>query len=157
MNLYPVVRSTHVTAMLVTIVLILATEPLVLAAARVRSIEQVEWLYRLARRLQQISQVTTLVGLLAGITMVIMAGWNPLAPWLVATYGLIVLMNGVGRIGNDWWRQLEGALRMGASGASIADVRAVLADRRALFARLAVIAIFFTIVALMQQKPSFGL
>ena len=157
MNLYLVVRSTHVSAMIVTIVLTLAMEPLVLAAVRVQSIEQVSWLYRLSWRLQQLSQLTTLAGLLAGITMVVMAGWSPVAPWLVATYGLLVLMSAVGRIGNHWRRQLEGTLRIGASGPSLVDVRAVLVDRRALLARLAVIAIFFVIVALMQHKPSFGL
>ncbi len=157
MNLYLIVRSTHVTAMLVTVVLTLATEPLVLTAARVRSIEQVEWLYHLSRRLQQLSQLTTLIGLLAGITLVALAGWSPFAPWLVATYGLLVLMNVVGRVGNDWQRRLEGALRLDEGGAALADVRSVLVDRRALLARLAIITIFFMIMMLMQEKPSFGL
>ena len=157
MNLYLIVRSTHVTAMLLTVVLTLATEPLVLTAARVRSIEQVEWLYRLSRRLQQLSQLTTLIGLLAGITLVVLVGWSPFAPWLVATYGLLVLMRIVGRVGNEWRRRLEGALRLDEGGAALADVRSVLVDRRALLARLAVIAIFFTIIMLMEEKPSFGL
>ena len=157
MNLYLIVRSTHVTAMLVTVVLTLATEPLILTAARIRSIEQVEWLYRLSRRLQQLAQLTTLIGLLAGITLVVLAGWSPFAPWLVATYGLLVLMSVVGRVGNAWQRRLEGALGLDGGGAALADVRAVLVDRRALLARLAVIAIFFTIIMLMQAKPSFGL
>ena len=156
MNLYLIVRSTHVTAMLLTVVLTLATEPLVLTAAHVRRVRQVEWLYRLLRWLQQLSQITTLIGLLAGITMVAMAGWSPLAPWLVATYGLLVLMSVVGRVGNDWRRRLEGALRIDGGGAALADVRSILVDRRALLARLAVIAIFFMIMMLMAEKPSFG-
>ncbi len=162
MNLYLIVRSTHVTAMLLTLVLTMATEPLVLMAARAHSIEQLERLYRLSRRFQQLSQLTTMIGLLAGITMVVMARWNPLAPWLVATYGLLALMSVVGRAGNDWRRRLDGALRIDGAlgldgGAVLADVRSVLVDRHALLSRLAVIAIFFAIMMLMQQKPSFDL
>ncbi len=108
MNLYLILRSTHVTAMLLTVVLILAVEPLVWTAARARSIGQVEVLYRLSRQLEQLSQLTTLIGLLAGISMVVMAGWSPFAPWLVATYGLLALMRGIGRVGKAWRRQLEG-------------------------------------------------
>ena len=67
MNLYLLLRSTHVTAMLLTIVLILAVEPLVWTAARARSIGQVEVVCRLSRRLEQLAQLTTLIGLLAGI------------------------------------------------------------------------------------------
>ena len=154
MNPYLVVRSTHVTAMVLTVILILAVEPLVLTAVRVRSIAQVEWLYHLTQRLAQLSQLTALVGLLAGIAMVVMAEWSPFAPWLVATYGLLALMNVVGRVGRDWRRRLEGALQLDGGGA-LADVRSILGDRRALLARLAVIAIFFTIMMLMREKPSF--
>lgn len=157
MNLYVVIRSTHVTAMLLTVIFTMAVEPLVLVAARVQSLTQVEWLYRLSRRLEQLSQLTTLIGLLAGITMVVMAGWSLFEPWLVATYGLLGLMSVVGRVGNAWRRQLEGALRLDIGGGVLADVRSVLVDRRALLARLSIIAIFFTIMMLMQEKPSFGL
>ncbi len=157
MNLYLILRSTHVTAMLLTVVLILAVEPLIWTAARARSIGQVELLYRLSRQLEQLSQLTTLIGLLAGISMVVMAGWSPFAPWLVTTYGLLALMSGVGRVNKEWHRRLEGALQLDGGGGAQLDVRSVLVDRRALLARLAIIAIFFTIIAVMRAKPSFGL
>ncbi len=122
-----------------------------------RSIGQVEVVYRLSRRLEQLAQLTTLIGLLAGIAMVVMAGWSPFAPWLVATYGLLALMRGIGRVGKAWRRQLEGALQFDGGSGALVDVRSVLVDRRALLARLAIIVIFFTIIAVMRAKPSFGL
>src|SRR5688500_11737863 len=98
MNLYLIVRSTHIFAMLLTIVLTIAAEPLFLTATRARSLAQLERRYLLAHRVLQLSQFTMLVGLLAAVTLVVLAGWNPLAPWLLATYGLLALMSVIGRV-----------------------------------------------------------
>ena len=158
MSMYLVARSTHIVAMLLTVVLTMAAEPLLLHAARARSLEQVERWYRLAQRLRQLSQLTMLIGLLAAIALVILARWNPLAPWLVATYGLLVLMSVVARFGTEaWQRQLQSTLRPQTGGVALADVRGLLADRPALLARLAIIAIFLTVIVVMREKPSFGL
>ena len=55
-------------------------------------------------------------------------------------------------------KQVAGsALQIDGGGGVLADVRSVLVDRRALLARLAIIVIFFTIIAVMWAKPSFGL
>ncbi len=92
-----------------------------------------------------------------GITPVIQAGWNPFAPWLLATYGLLVLMGLVGKYGTDGWkRQLQSSLQSSRGGAALNNVRGLVTDRRALLARLTIIAIFLVIMALMDQKPSFG-
>ena len=82
MNLYLVLRSTHISSMLLTILLTMAAEPLYLLAARGPSIMEVQRRYRLAERVRQFSQLTMLGGLLTGLGMVVLAGWNPLAPWL---------------------------------------------------------------------------
>ena len=157
MNIYLIARTTHIFAMMLTIVLVIAAEPLFLSAAYARSIAHVERLYRLAERVLKLAELTTSVGLLAAVTMVVLAGWNPFAPWLLATYGLLALMSVIGRVSTGWRRQVQANLQPVAGGATLAGVRELLGDRRALLARWAVIAIFLTIMMLMQQKPSFGL
>jgi uncharacterized membrane protein len=156
MNLYLVLRSTHISTMLLTILLTMAAEPLYLLAARGRSTIEVQRRYRLAERVRQVSQLTMLGGLLTGLGMVVLAGWNPFAPWLLATYGLLVLMSVIGRAATAWQGQVR-SLLAASGGAAVADTQALLVDRRALVARLAIIAIFWTIRILMNQKPTFGL
>lgn len=157
MSVYLVARSLHIGAMFLTLILIIATEPLFVSAARAQNITQLAQRYRLAQRLQQFSQLTTLVGLVAGVVLVVLAGWNPLAPWLLATYSLLVVMSIIGRIGMvSWQRQVHTAFQLGEGHIMLADVRALLGDRRALAARVAVIAIFITIILVMREKPSFG-
>ena len=155
--MYLIVRQTHIFAMSLSLILAIAAEPLLLAIARAWSIEQVERRYRLARGFLQLSDLTRFAGFLAGIALVIMGRWNPLAPWLVATYGLFALMDVLGRVGTrPWQRQLRNMLQPQAGGAGLADVREILADRRAMLARWAIIAILLTIMTLMRTKPSFG-
>jgi hypothetical protein len=157
MNIYLIARSTHIVAMMLTIVLVIAAEPLFLSAAYARSSAYVERLYHLAERVLKLAELTTAVGLLAAVTMVVRAGWNPFAPWLLATYGLLALMSVIGRVATSWRRQVQTTLQPAAGAATLAGLRELLGDRRALLARWAVIAIFLTIMLLMQHKPSFGL
>ena len=157
MSVYLVARSTHIVAMVLTLTLIMATEPLFVSAARAQDIKHLAQRYRLAQRLQQFSQLTTLVGLVAGVVMVVLAGWNPLAPWLLVTYSLLMVMSIIGRIGMvPWQRQMHHALHLSEGHMVLADVRALVADRRAIAARFAVIAIFIMIIIVMREKPSFG-
>ncbi len=157
MGLYLMVRLIHVVAMLLTVLLMMAAEPVFLAAARAANVEQMERRYRLAQRLLRVTQLTMLIGLLAGVALVVLGGWSPLAPWLVAAYGLLVLMSIVGRVSTSWQQQVQSALQAGVGGVAQADLRAILTDRRAILARWAVIAIFLTIIAVMRTKLSFGL
>ncbi len=58
-----------------------------------------------------------LAGLVAAIILVIQAVWNPFAPWLVATYCLLVLMSVVGKFGTDGWiRHFQSSLRFSWGG-----------------------------------------
>ena len=110
MNIYLIARSTHIFAMMLTIVLVIAAEPLFLSAAHARSIAYVERLYHLAERVLQLAQLTTSIGLLAAVTMVVLASWNPFAPWLLATYGLLALMSLIGRVSTAWRSQVQTTL-----------------------------------------------
>ena len=157
MGLYLTVRLTHVVAMLLTVLLMMAAEPVFLAAARATTVAQMERRYRLAQRLLRVTQLTMLIGLLAGVALVVIGGWSPLAPWLVAAYGLLVLMSIVGRVSTRWQQQVQGALQPGVGTVAQAGLHAILTDRRATLARWAVIALFLTIIAVMRTKLSFGL
>ena len=157
MGVYLMVRLTHVVAMVLTLLLMLAAEPVFLTAARAETVEQMERRSRLAQRLLRVTQLTMLIGLLAGVALVVIAGWSPLAPWLVVAYGLLALMSIVGRVSTTWQQQVQSALQPGAGVAAQAALRAILMDRRALLARWAVIAIFLTIIAVMRTKLSFRL
>jgi hypothetical protein len=91
------------------------------------------------------------LGLAAGVVLLVLGGWSPLTPWLVASFGLIgTLMAVRGRLVRPWEARLLSLLE---SGASSATVQACAADRPALIGRVAVIALFCLIAGLMATKP----
>ena len=157
MNLYLLVRQTHVLSMLVSLVLAVIAEALLLRAARVGQVEQVAHRCRVAERVLKVSELTRFLGFLAGIGLIIIGGWNPLAPWLVAAYGIFILMDVVGRVGTrPWQRQLQGMLAHG-NGTAMSDLRGLIAEPRAMLARWSIVALLLVVMVLMRQKPSFGL
>src|SRR5919199_2576247 len=129
MGVYLMVRLTHVVAMVLTLLLMLPAEPVFLTAARAETVEQMERRSRLAQRLLRVTQLTMLIGLLAGVALVVIAGWSPLAAWLVVAYGLLVLMSVVGRVSTHWQQQLQRALQSDAAAVVPADVRSLLMER----------------------------
>ena len=157
MNLYLLLRQTHILSMLVSIVLAVGAEPVLMTAASLGQVEHLAQRYRRADLLLKAADLTRFLGFIAGIALVIIGGWNPLAPWLVASFSLFVLMDLVGRIGTrPWQRRLHGML-VPANGTALIDLQGILAERRAMFARWSIIALVLVIMILMRQKPSFGL
>ena len=157
MNLYLLLRQTHILSMLVSIVLAVAAEPLLMTAASLGQVEHLAQRYRRADLLLKASDLTRFLGFIAGIALVIIGGWNPLAPWLVAAFSLFILMDLVGRIGTrPWQRRLHGML-VPDNGAALIDLQGIIAEHRAMFARWLILALLLVIMALMRQKPSFGL
>ena len=157
MNLYLLVRQTHVLSMVVSLVLAVIAEAVLLRAARMGQGEQIAYLSRVAERVLKGSDLTRFLGFLAGIGLVIIGGWNPFAPWLVAAYGIFILMDVVGRVGTrPWQRQFQGMLAH-ADGAAMSDLRGLIAEPRAMLARWSIVALLLVVMVLMRQKPSFGL
>jgi hypothetical protein len=156
MNLYLLVRQTHVLSMVVSLVLAVIAEALLLRAAYM-GVEHVAHRWRVAERVLKVSDLTRFLGFFAGIALVIIGGWNPLAPWLVAAYGIFIVMDVVGRVGTrPWQRQLHGMLAH-ANGTPMSDLRGLIAEPRAMLARWSIVALLLVIMLLMRQKPSFGL
>jgi uncharacterized membrane protein len=157
MNLYLLVRQTHILSMLVSLVLAVGAEFLLISIVRLVQDAHVEQRYRLAEHVLKVSDLTRFLGFLAGIALIIIGGWNPFAPWLVAAVGLFILMDVVGRVGmRPWQRQLQEMLA-DAGGTGVADLRGVVTESRAMVARWSIIALLLVIMVLMRQKPSFGL
>ncbi len=157
MNLYLLVRQTRVLSMVVSFVLAVIAKARLLRAARVGQVEHVAHRCRVAERVLKVSDLTRFLGFLAGIGLVIIGGWNPLAPWLVAAYGIFILMDVVGRVGTrPWQRQLHRVLAH-ANGTAMSDLRGLIAEPREMLARWSIVALVLVIMVLMRQKPSFGL
>ena len=157
MNLYLLVRQTHVLSMVVSLVLAVIAEALLIRAACIGQVEPLARRCHVAERVLKVSDRTRFLGFLAGIALVIIGGWNPLAPWLVAAYGIFILMDVVGRVGTrPWLRQLQWMLAH-PNGAAMSDLRRLIAEPRAMLARWSIVALVLVIMVLMRQKPSFGL
>ena len=74
-----------------------------------------------------------------------------MTPWLLASFGLIaVLLTVEHRVVRPWAAQAKTALR---GAVPVITIKALAGDRRALFGRLAMIALFALISALMTVKP----
>ena len=157
MNLYLLVRQTHVLSMVASLVLAVIAEALLIRAAGIGQGERLARRCHVAERVLKVSDLTRFLGFLAGIALVIIGGWNPLAPWLVAAYGIFILMDVVGRVGTrPWQRQFQGMLAH-ADGAAMSDLRGLIAEPRAMLARWSIVVLLLVVMVLMRQKPSFGL
>jgi len=102
----------------------------------------------------RLAEITTTVGVLAGIALFFLGRW-PLTAWLIASLALIALLMLVERrVVSSWQQRAKASLD---SEPSRPEIRALMADRRALVGRLTNIAIFAVIATLMTLKPQFGL
>jgi uncharacterized membrane protein SirB2 len=158
MSMYVALRVAHILAWVLTLALLLLAELLVWHAARASTLQQLHTRYRWTQRVQKLTTPLTILGLLAGIALVGLGGWQPFAPWLVVSYSLIVAMIVVGNVGQDpWQRRLDRMLYESKDAGSVAVLRTALRDLRALVARLLVLALLLSVIMVMNLKPSFGI
>jgi hypothetical protein len=157
MSVYFALRVTHILAWVLTFALLLLGELLLRYAAQASAVDQLYTRYRWTHRVQTLTTPLTVIGLLAGVALVTLGGWPPLAPWLVVSYGLIVAMIVVEHVGQDpWQRRLNHIMHESKDAESLAVQRTALRDRRAFVARLLMLAILLSVIMVMNQKPSFG-
>jgi hypothetical protein len=148
--LYPALLLVHASAMAATIALMVLAE-LLLLAARFGHVGPA----RTAFGANRVAGVLAAMGIASGIAVLLLGGWPLWTPWLLASLALIAAMFVVERRLVRPWQALSlPILRRAAPGPGI---QAVATDARGLLGRMAVIALFAAIGALMLVKPALGL
>ncbi len=140
----------HASAMAAAIALMAVSELLFLAARSGRGGPA-----RMAFQAGRVGGVLAAVGIVSGIAVLLIGGWSLRTPWLLASLALIVAMAVVERrLVRPWQALSMPVLRRDAAGPGI---RAVATDTQGLFGRLAVIALFAAVGALMIAKPDLAM
>ena len=146
---YSLLVMIHASTMAAAVALTVAGELLLLAARSGRGGPA-----RAAFRTNRVGGVMAGIGVLSGIAVLVLGGWPLRTPWLLASLALIAAMMVVERCFVRPWQALSAPiLRRDTAGPGI---RAVASDPRGLFGRVAVIALFAAIGALMIVKPNLG-
>jgi len=148
--LYSTVLMVHTGATLAALLSFMAGE-LFLAMAR-----RGQWQpARMALLADRSAHLLLNLGVLAGIVLVFLGGWPLWTPWLLAAFAVIAAAMVVQKkFVAPWQTRIESALGGEAAGA---QVEAFAGEKSALIARVAVIALFGVVAALMTTKPSFAL
>jgi uncharacterized membrane protein len=147
---YPIFVFLHASAMCAAIALLLAGEVLLLFARR-------GWYSpaRLAFLASRVGSVAAAIGIVSGVAVLFIGGWPLRTPWLLASLALVAAMAIVERrLVRPWQALSVPVLRRNAAGPGI---QAVATDRRGLFGRLAVIALFVAVGVLMTAKPGLAM
>ncbi|AZO08779.1 MULTISPECIES: hypothetical protein [unclassified Mesorhizobium] len=147
--LYTSVLDIHAFAMMAAVVLFLAAELLLFAGTGGDA-----KMARFALGTSRSANVVAMIGMLAGIALLYLGGWSLLTPWLLLSFALIAAMMVVNRrFVRPWQKKVQAAI----ADASRSDLGALAGDRRALVGRVAVIALFALVGALMMLKPELAL
>jgi len=108
-------------------------------------------LVSLAVKSSRISGYLVLIGLIAGIALVVLGGWSLITPWLVISFLLIACLIAVeSAFISPWQAQLK---RMIEKEDYTTDLSVLLSNPRAQAGRAAMILIFVLIFVLMMTKP----
>lgn len=146
--LYPILLGVHGYGMCLALLLLVASELLLVVARRGQAAPA-----RVALHLGRYAGIVVPVGVLAGIALFFAGGW-PLTAWLVASLVLVALLIVVERRFVSPWRARSRPLLEGT--ASSNDVRVLVRDTRALLGRAAMMGLFGLVVLLMIVKPRLG-
>jgi hypothetical protein len=151
-----VAKLVHILCMFGAFALLLA--PLVVLAhlARRGDAPAVGAVLRARKALGGVTGVLFLTGLVAGVVTQRAVGWSDLSPWLVATYGLIVLYGVWERVVPRPWERAVEQTFAGAEGRDKEALPALLRSRRPALGAWGGAAIVACIEAMMVLKPSFG-
>jgi hypothetical protein len=93
-------------------------------------------------------------GVVFGATAGIVNGYNMLAPWLLATYALVLAVFAGGILVTDpWTRHVESMATASADGPASPELHSAVHARAPYIVMWMSVAVDFTIVALMVFKP----
>ena len=155
----PVWKLVHILGMVGAFALILVPLYLQIGAARSGDVRTARLVFTMGKSLSLIGFALFGVGLVGGIAALITGGWAGTAPWLLATYALLVAVGVLdGGLLGPWRKRVERALAS-AEAASLPspELHALLCSARPVSYAWLATAAFVAVVALMVLKPSFGL
>ncbi|UDM53218.1 hypothetical protein [Cupriavidus sp. MP-37] len=140
---YTALVRIHASLLFASLAALLAAEVLIAGVRTDRSA-----LARVVLVANRTSHMLAGVGLFAGLALVITGPWPLLTPWLLLSLALIGLWAMVARTWvRPWMLALEGAIGAGEG------VAALSRDKRALLGRVAFLALYVSIMAVMFKKP----
>ena len=107
---------------------------------------------RIALVSRRIAGMFAAIGVVSGVVLLVVGGWSPAASWLLASFALIAALMVVERILiRPWETRARSAFR---EAPSVDEVKAIAGETRALLGRLAMLALFALVAALMVAKPA---
>jgi uncharacterized membrane protein len=131
MSIWLVFKVLHVGAILLGVGLSLGTEILLYRIARSKEVATIRAGFSLAAPLLQAAPAMYLLGLVMGLLTVWAGGWSFVAPWLVISYAIFLLMIFLNlRFRGPWVRRVLTAARESADQQASAALRATLTDPR---------------------------
>jgi uncharacterized membrane protein len=145
--LHAIALQVHVFAMSGAILLFAASEFLLIPVRR-RSANA-------ALLANRVANLFATIGFLVGIALIYIGGWPLSTPWLLLSFVLFAMLMLIGRRYVQPWLSVA-ATSLGEN-VPAAEIKTVVHDRRALFGRISVLAIFALIAVLMVAKPDLGL
>jgi hypothetical protein len=154
----PIYKLVHILAMFAAFGLLLVPLYVLLGLLRSSDAQAVRATYFISKKLGNVAFMFFFFGLAGGIATLVTGGWSGTSPWLLATYGLllvIAVLDGV--LMGPWRRQLEQSFAtLGPGSPPTADVSAVLRSRQPAIYAWATTLVLAGITALMVLKPSFA-
>jgi len=143
---YTTLAQAHAVALVAALVFFVLAEILILGARGGRHM-----LARAALLVGDAGGLLAGLGVLGGIALVAIGPWPLLSSWLLASFALMAILLAVGRVlVSPWENRWKAAVRAGSS----TEIAALSVERRALFGRATMIALFVLIMVVMSAKPT---
>ena len=154
----PIWKLVHILAMFAAFGLLLVPLFLLLGVGRSGDVHAAKAIYTPSKALGRLGFAFFFVGLAGGFATMVTAGWSDTAPWLVATYVLLVLVAVLdATVMGPWRKRVERALAsLGPGSAPPVELADVFRHPRPVLYGWATTLALLAIVSLMVLKPSFG-
>ncbi len=151
----PILKFAHIALIFLSFALIWATDLLFYQAARRGDVRGLVTIARYGRRLIPIGIAVFVAGIAFGFLNAFVGGFNLLAPWLLLTYGLVVVMVILGAFIETphFERMAQRAEEEVELAEPSAELRRMMADNRPLVLLVISAALWIAVVYVMVMKP----
>lgn len=149
-----ILKYLHIALVFSGIVTVVGTEVILHLIARTGDPSAIRTAFRAARRVPIVGSVLFFAGVAFGAAAGFVNGYNMLAPWLLATYALVLAVLAAGlTVSEPWTRRVESLATASADGPASPELHSALHARAPYIVMWMSVAVDFTIVALMVFKP----